>query len=82
MTLTGLAGKCPDCGKWRYETRKWARAAMKRYHPDDSTMHAYRCGRYWHYGHNRRKFDPVEVEPLTEKARKQMGDMAKMRRPK
>lgn len=44
-------GNCPDCGKHRFATRRDAKRAARYLHPDDS-MRAYRCGDFYHYGHN------------------------------
>lgn len=47
------AGKCA-CGKERYVSRKTARHAAKANHPD-AHLSPYRCGRYWHYGHLKKR---------------------------
>lgn len=44
-------GRCPHCGKLRYDDRVTARRAAKNMYPSER-MHAYRCGDYWHYGHH------------------------------
>ena len=41
---------CTTCGKRAYFTRKAAKRAARRIHPDQQ-LNAYRCGPYWHYGH-------------------------------
>lgn len=38
---------CPDCGKWRYPSRKDARAKARQIYPG-SQARAYKCGDYWH----------------------------------
>lgn len=43
-------GTCVVCGKKSFESRKSCRAAMRRYHPNGG-MSVYKCGDYWHYGH-------------------------------
>lgn len=45
------AGPCDDCGKMRFESRKRAKEVIKSRHHNDSLMNAYRCGDYWHIGH-------------------------------
>jgi hypothetical protein len=44
-------GNCWTCGKHCFPTRRQAKNAARFLHPEDS-MRAYRCGTYWHYGHN------------------------------
>lgn len=45
-------GKCQRCGKLgTYQTRKAAKRAGKATHPEE-TLDQYRCGDYWHYGHD------------------------------
>lgn len=44
-------GTCPDCGKYRYPTRKAAKRAAQDLFPGDP-QRAYPCGEYWHHGHN------------------------------
>jgi hypothetical protein len=44
-------GNCPVCGKHRFASRRAAKRAARDLHPHDS-MRAYRCGNFWHYGHN------------------------------
>jgi uncharacterized protein with PIN domain len=43
---------CPECGKWCYETRDDAEAAVRQAHPG-ATVHYYRCEsrgkQWWHY---------------------------------
>lgn len=51
LRVVKAQGKCPDCGKNRYLTRKDARNARKTLHPEDPTMGTYPCGGFWHYGH-------------------------------
>lgn len=48
-------GKCDTCGKNRFVTRAMARAAARDLHPGDP-MSVYRCGNYFHYGHNSHKY--------------------------
>lgn len=48
-----LAERCPDCGKYRYVSRRAAKAARRRVHRSES-MSVYRCGDYWHIGHTPR----------------------------
>jgi uncharacterized OB-fold protein len=43
-------GRCPDCGKLMFATRKAAKVNARRNHKDEQ-MSIYRCGDYWHYGH-------------------------------
>lgn len=50
VELQPLTEPCPKCGKFRYLTRKGARAARKRTNHSDS-MSVYMCGEYWHIGH-------------------------------
>lgn len=73
-------GTCPDCGKWRYKSRKAARSANRAFHPDD-TMSVYECGNYWHYGHppvdRWRGGDGREREPLPTSAINQIHQMAR-----
>lgn len=47
---SGYKGVCHRCGKNNYDTKKAAKAARKRAHPND-LMPPYECGEYWHYGH-------------------------------
>lgn len=43
-------GDCSTCGKLCFVSRKIAKNAAKRHHPEER-LSVYRCGRYWHYGH-------------------------------
>jgi hypothetical protein len=43
-------GECTECGKFSYVSRKIAKNAAKRNHPEEH-LSVYQCGRYWHYGH-------------------------------
>ncbi len=43
-------GKCPDCGKYRFVTRKAAKGYMHRYFPEEK-MSVYKCRGYFHFGH-------------------------------
>ena len=51
LERTPLAEPCPDCGKRRYLTRKAAKAAMRRLSAGDPYVSVYRCGEYFHFGH-------------------------------
>lgn len=51
---TKNVGTCPDCGKMRYLSRQDARRGSRLWFPGDRQV-AYRCGDYWHFGHNFRK---------------------------
>ncbi|GAA4189982.1 hypothetical protein GCM10022252_27530 [Streptosporangium oxazolinicum] len=44
-------GRCPDCGRVRYETRAKARRAARRTLHRGTHMRPYACGGYWHLGH-------------------------------
>lgn len=44
-------GTCSYCGKVCYKSRADARSAKRSLHPGEK-MHAYRCGFYWHFGHD------------------------------
>lgn len=39
---------CSVCGKWCYENRDQAEAAVRLLHPG-STVHYYRCQGWWHF---------------------------------
>lgn len=43
-------GRCPECGKKRFLSRKDARAHIRDNLPNER-MSPYPCGRYWHFGH-------------------------------
>lgn len=43
-------GRCPDCGKKRWPSRRAANRAAARL-PGGQRLSAYRCGDYWHLGH-------------------------------
>lgn len=43
-------GRCPDCGKQSFITRKAARAVLRAKFKHES-MTIYRCGDYFHFGH-------------------------------
>lgn len=47
-------GKCRECGKLNFASRKDAKTAARVAHPGDNNLRAYPCPRnadYWHYGH-------------------------------
>ena len=44
-------GRCPDCGKWCYESRKQAKEAIRQHEGREGRLNAYACGRHWHIGH-------------------------------
>lgn len=46
-----LAAPCPECGKRCYLTRKAAKAAMRRFSRGEANVSVYRCGDYFHFGH-------------------------------
>lgn len=50
LEMRPLCEPCTECGKFRYITRKAAKAARRRTNRHDS-MSVYRCGDYWHIGH-------------------------------
>lgn len=41
-------GRCPDCGKWRYRSRRGAKTAGRLLYPSRRT-YAYRCGGWFHF---------------------------------
>ena len=43
-------GTCSECGKFSFGSRKAAKSAAKRNHPNEH-LSVYLCGTYWHYGH-------------------------------
>lgn len=45
------AGWCPDCGKWRWMTRKAAKTALRHHKARKGRLHVYACGDFWHLGH-------------------------------
>ena len=47
----GYVGRCPDCGKMRFQTRKQARKHARVRFPGDKRFSEYKCGDYWHIGH-------------------------------
>lgn len=46
-------GRCPDCGKQRFPTRKAAKEAARARFPGEA-LRANRCGAFWHMGHTPR----------------------------
>lgn len=42
---------CPDCGKIRYSTKAVAKLAARRIRGHDGKVRPYRCGDFWHLGH-------------------------------
>lgn len=58
-------GRCPNCGKLRYLTRKKARAAARKLHPGKH-MSIYRCVGWYHIGRpsqERVRGMPVKARP-------------------
>lgn len=43
-------GKCPDCGKIRFRTRKAAKSRARQRCPGEQ-ISVYRCGDFFHWGH-------------------------------
>lgn len=41
-------GRCPTCGKRRYVDKRDAKIAARGF---DRTLRPYRCGEFWHLGH-------------------------------
>jgi hypothetical protein len=63
-----------------YTSERAARRNAHQKHPQEH-FDFYQCfGGYWHYGHDRRKFLPVETEGLTRTAVHQIHDMARRTR--
>lgn len=73
-------GTCWSCGKTSYTSRRLARTAARKVHPEEK-MHAYPCkgSGYWHYGHDEmwRDLTPENLiwEPLPPLARRQINVM-------
>lgn len=46
--------QCQRCQHGTYDTRRAARRAARRHHPNDPGLNAFRCpfGNGWHYGHD------------------------------
>lgn len=53
--IRSSVGRCPECGKFSYQSRSDAKRAAKINHPGER-LTAYLCrhpdGLGWHYGHN------------------------------
>lgn len=72
-------GRCPDCGKLRYLTRKAARLVIRRMRWRDGRLSAYRCGDWWHIGHTpgiirRGEVSRAEFDPTRRRPRPRQGD--------
>jgi hypothetical protein len=54
-------GRCPECGKRRYLSKREAKAAARTVHRG-AHLAAYACGDYWHLGHLNAKVFTGEME--------------------
>lgn len=74
-------GTCSRCGKVCYRDRAAAKHAKRAIHPGEK-MHAYRCGTFWHYGHDDlwRELTPDDLiwKPMPARAIAQVVTMARI----
>ena len=53
--LVPIVGRCPDCGKVRYRTKRFAKQIARQKHPGEQ-MSAYECSDgFFHLGHKSAK---------------------------
>jgi hypothetical protein len=65
------AGRCPECGKIRYLSRKDAKHIARTLNRDHE-VNIYRCGDFWHLG--RFKYSRVNMKIKTRATERKLRD--------